>query len=45
MPLSFAVAILVSLVTVDSNADGRFEEMQHRILFGRGRASTVQGAE
>jgi cation/acetate symporter len=45
MPLSFAVAILVSLVTVDSNADERFEEMQHRILFGRGRASTVQGAE
>ena len=45
MPLSFAVAILVSLVTVDSNADERFEEMQHRILFGRGRASTVQGAQ
>jgi cation/acetate symporter len=45
MPLSFVVAILVSLVTVDSNADARFQEMQHRVLFGRGRASTLRGAE
>ncbi len=45
MPLSFAAAILVSLATSEDNADAVFEEMQHRILFGRTRASTAQGAE
>lgn len=44
MPLSFAVAIAVSLLTQEKNADGRFDEMQHRILFGR--STTVpQSAE
>jgi cation/acetate symporter len=35
MPLSFAVAIAVSLMTRERNADASFDEMQHRILFGR----------
>lgn len=44
MPLSFAVAIAVSLMTLEKNADGRFDEMQHRILFGRS-ATVPQSAE
>src|SRR5947209_2733687 len=35
MPLSFCVAILVSLMTTETNADTTFAEMQERILFGR----------
>jgi cation/acetate symporter len=35
MPLSFAVAIAVSLMTRERNAEAGFAEMQHRILFGR----------
>jgi cation/acetate symporter len=34
MPLSFAVAILLSLVTREQNADAGFEEMQKRMLLG-----------
>lgn len=34
MPLSFAVAILLSLVTREKNADLAFDEMQQRILLG-----------
>ncbi|MGY3698435.1 cation/acetate symporter [Bradyrhizobium sp. USDA 3240] len=34
MPLSFAVAILLSLVTREKNADRAFDEMQRRILLG-----------
>jgi cation/acetate symporter len=34
MPLSFAVAILLSLVTREKNADASFEEMQSRMLLG-----------
>jgi cation/acetate symporter len=34
MPLSFAVAILVSLATREKNADLTFDEMQRRILLG-----------
>src|SRR5262249_41799699 len=34
MPLSFAVAILVSLATREKNANPAFDEMQQRILFG-----------
>ena len=34
MPLSFAVAILLSLVTRENNADRAFDEMQRRILLG-----------
>jgi len=44
MPLSFVVAIAVSLATRERNADAAFGEMQHRILFGRPRA-TPQPAE
>lgn len=44
MSLSFAVAIAVSLMTREKNADGRFDEMQHRILFGRS-ATVPQSAE
>ncbi len=39
MPLSFVVAIAVSLVTHERNADSAFSEMQHRILFGRQRTT------
>ena len=35
MPLAFAVAIVVSLMTRELNADTTFSEMQHRVLFGR----------
>jgi cation/acetate symporter len=34
MPLSFAVAILLSLVTQEKNANLAFDEMQRRILLG-----------
>lgn len=34
MPLSFLVAIGVSLSTVETDAEGRFEEMRRRIMFG-----------
>jgi cation/acetate symporter len=34
MPLSFAVAIGVSLLTTEKDADRTFDEMQSRILFG-----------
>jgi cation/acetate symporter len=45
MPLSFVAAIVVSLVTSEDNADAMFEEMQHRVMFGRKQAPTAQGAE
>jgi cation/acetate symporter len=35
MPLAFAVAVGVSLVTNEKDADRTFDEMQSRILFGR----------
>jgi cation/acetate symporter len=34
MPLSFLVAIVVSLCTVEKDAERRFEEMRRRIMFG-----------
>jgi cation/acetate symporter len=34
MPLSFAVAIVVSLCTVEKDAESRFDEMRRRIMFG-----------
>jgi cation/acetate symporter len=34
MPLSFAVAVGVSLLTTEKDADRTFDEMQNRILFG-----------
>ena len=34
MPLSFLVAIAVSLVTVEAGAEGTFREMRRRIMFG-----------
>jgi cation/acetate symporter len=34
MPLSFSVAILLSLVTREKNADATFDEMQSRMLLG-----------
>ena len=34
MPLSFAVAIVVSLMTREKNADQTFDEMRHRVMFG-----------
>ena len=34
MPLSFAIAILLSLVTREKNADATFDEMQSRMLLG-----------
>lgn len=34
MPLSFLVAIGVSLCTVEADAEARFEEMRRRIMFG-----------
>lgn len=37
MPLSFFVAIVVSLMTSETNADASFAEMQELILFGRAR--------
>ncbi|MGO9358496.1 MAG: cation acetate symporter [Xanthobacteraceae bacterium] len=35
MPLSFCVAIVVSLLTTEADANTTFDEMQRRILFGR----------
>jgi cation/acetate symporter len=34
MPLSFLVAIVLSLITTETNADSTFDEMQDRMLFG-----------
>jgi cation/acetate symporter len=34
MPLSFGVAILISLLTRETDADATFAAMQHRMLFG-----------
>jgi cation/acetate symporter len=34
MPLSFLVAIVLSLITTEANADSTFDEMQDRMLFG-----------
>ena len=42
MPLSFCVAIVVSLMTTETNADATFAAMQARILFGRAQPATVQ---
>jgi cation/acetate symporter len=43
MPLSFFVAIVVSLMTAETNADATFAAMQERILFGR--AQTVSARQ
>jgi len=42
MPLSFGVAIMVSLMTSETNADASFAEMQERILFGRAQPVSVR---
>jgi cation/acetate symporter len=42
MPLSFFVAIVVSLMTTETNADASFAEMQERILFGRAQPVPAQ---
>ena len=34
MPLSFVVAIAVSLVTKEDGAEGAFQEMRRRVMFG-----------
>jgi cation/acetate symporter len=34
MPASFLVAIVISLCTVEEDADQRFDEMRRRIMFG-----------
>jgi cation/acetate symporter len=39
MPLSFLVAIAVSLVTQEDGAEGSFREMRRRIMFGAARAA------
>ncbi|MBN4669369.1 cation acetate symporter, partial [Pandoraea nosoerga] len=44
MPLSFAVAILLSLVTREKNADLAFDEMQQRILLGPVQPTTSEPA-
>jgi len=41
MPLSCLVAIVVSLMTTEANADSTFAEMQHRMLFGWTEAASV----
>jgi cation/acetate symporter len=41
MPLSFVVAFVVSLCTVEKDAEGRFEEMRRRIMFGNPSAPTA----
>jgi cation/acetate symporter len=41
MPLSFGVAIVVSLMTTETNANASFAEMQERILFGRAQPVSV----
>jgi len=42
MPLSFVVAIVVSLVTRERNADQTFDEMRHRVMFGSQPATNVE---
>ncbi len=44
MPLSFAVAILLSLVTREKNANLAFDEMQRRILLGPVQPTTSESA-
>lgn len=39
MPLSFLVAIGVSLVTKEDAADSTFQEMRRRIMFGASRTA------
>ena len=41
MPLSCLVAVVVSLMTTEANADSTFAEMQHRILFGGAQVASV----
>jgi cation/acetate symporter len=41
MPLSFLVAIVVSLCTVEKDSEARFEEMRQRIMFGNGASVSV----
>jgi cation/acetate symporter len=45
MPLSFSVAIILSLLTTEANAEATFEEMQDRILFGPLRQAAVRREE
>ena len=45
MPLSFCVAIILSLLTTEANAEATFEEMQDRILFGPLRQAAVRREE
>ena len=41
MPLSFLVAIVLSLISTETNADSTFDEMQDRMLFGPLRPAVV----
>src|SRR5258708_29806257 len=41
MPLSFLVAIILSLISTETNADSTFDEMQDRMLFGPLRPAAV----
>jgi cation/acetate symporter len=41
IPLSFLVAIVLSLITTEANADSTFDEMQDRMLFGPLRPAVV----
>jgi cation/acetate symporter len=41
MPLSFLVAVMVSLATEDQTADQLFDEMRHRVMFGPQRTLNV----
>ena len=45
MPLSFCVAIILSLLTTEANASSTFEEMQQRMLFGPLRPAVVSRDE
>ena len=36
------VAIVVSLMTTETNADATFADMQHRILFGRAQTAAAR---
>jgi cation/acetate symporter len=45
MPLSFGVAIILSLLTTEANADSTFEEMQGRMLLGPLRPAVVSRGE
>jgi cation/acetate symporter len=45
MPLSFCVAIILSLLTTEANADSTFAEMQQRMLFGPLRPAVVSRDE